>query len=66
MATFLMIAIVVLNVIILVFGVRAGLEMYLAYRRRSSRRKAVITPQLATLYKFPVTNSAPVHKKPAA
>ena len=69
MGTFLMIAVVVLNLSILFFGIRSGLELYLAYRRRKSRedhRKALIAPQLATLYNFPVTKPAPVQKKPAA
>jgi hypothetical protein len=64
MLTILMIAIVVLNVSILVFGIRSGVETYVAYRR--NRRKADLGPQSAPLYKFPTTNSKPVHKRPAA
>jgi predicted transporter len=57
-----MIAVVALNVIILVFGIRSGLEMYLANRRR----KAAVLTDPANVYEFPSPSVKPVPKKPAA
>jgi predicted transporter len=57
-----MIAVVALNVIILVFGIRSGLEMYLANRRR----KAAALADPANVFKFPSPSVKPVPKKPAA
>jgi hypothetical protein len=62
MPTFLMIAVVALNVIILVFGICSGLEMYLASRRR----KVAAFTDPANIYTFPNPSVKPVPKKPAA
>ena len=51
MPTFLMIAVVILNVTIFVFGIGAGLEMYVADRRysREYRRKVGSLSQPRTI-----------------
>jgi hypothetical protein len=61
MPAFLMIAVVVLNVIIFIFGICSAVEMYVAYRRRP---RPSLKP--ATVYDFPIRNSTHVHKRPAA